>query len=94
MVIIDELPFRFMERYGFKNFMHTACPRFKIPSRWTISWDCYEMYTSERVKLKTFIKSQCERISITSDSWTSIQRINYMCMTTHFVNKGWNLHKK
>ena len=68
MVIVDELPFRFVEGHGFKNFMYASCPRFKIPSRWTVPGDCYEMYVSERVKLKAFIKVKCQRISITTDS--------------------------
>ena len=37
MVIVDELRFKFVEGEGFKNFMSVACPRFKIPSRWTVS---------------------------------------------------------
>ena len=49
---------------------------------------------SERVKLKQFIKEHCQRINITTDSWTFIQRINYICMTAHFIDDSWNLHKK
>ena len=32
MVIVDELLYRFVEGPSFKNFMHTSCRRFKIPS--------------------------------------------------------------
>ena len=52
MVIIDELPFRFMEGLGFKNFMYASCPIFKIPSSWTMTQDCYKMHVSKRMKLK------------------------------------------
>ncbi|KAG8644083.1 hypothetical protein MANES_11G097150v8 [Manihot esculenta] len=51
MIIIDELPFRFVE--GEKN---------------------------------------CQRVSLTTDTWTSLQRINYMCITAHFIDNDWN-HK-
>ena len=80
MVIQDELPFKFVEGCGFSKFMHAACPRFKIPSRWTISRDCYNIYVNERGHLKTFMKDRCQRISVTTDSWTFIQCINYMCV--------------
>lgn len=30
MVIVDELPFKFVEGEGFKNFILSTCPRFKI----------------------------------------------------------------
>lgn len=33
MIIIDELPFRFVEGQGFRRFGQVACPRSKIPSR-------------------------------------------------------------
>ena len=88
MVITDELPFKFIEGGGFKHFMATACPRFKIPSRWTISRECYNIFMSERVKLKKFMKEHYQRISITTDSWTSIQRINYMCVIAHFIDNN------
>ncbi|XP_017976624.1 PREDICTED: zinc finger BED domain-containing protein RICESLEEPER 3-like [Theobroma cacao] len=32
MIIRDELPFKFVERVGFKEFVATSCPRFIVPS--------------------------------------------------------------
>ena len=93
MLIVDELPFKFVEGDGFKNFMVSCCPMFKIPSRWIFSRDCYSIYLDERVKLKSLLQTQSHRISITTDSWTSIQRINYMCVTTHFIDTEWKLQK-
>ena len=94
MIIIDELPFKFVEGEGFKQFVVVVCPRFKIPSRWTVSRDCFNSYIEERVKLKNYFKSHSNRVCLTTDSWTSIQRINYMCITTHFINDEWRLNKK
>ncbi|XP_043806223.1 zinc finger BED domain-containing protein RICESLEEPER 3-like [Manihot esculenta] len=51
MIIIDELPFRFVEGEGFRSLMRAICPRFRIPSRWTISRDCYDLFIEERSKL-------------------------------------------
>ena len=31
MIIVDELPFRFVEREGFRELMRTVEPRFRIP---------------------------------------------------------------
>ena len=94
MLIVDELPFKFVEGEGFKNFMVSCCPMFKIPSRWTLSRDCYSIYLDERVKLKSLLHTQSHRISITTDSWTSLQRINYMCVTAHFIDTEWKLQKR
>ncbi|XP_021767679.1 zinc finger BED domain-containing protein RICESLEEPER 2-like [Chenopodium quinoa] len=35
----------------------------------------------------------CQRISVTTDTWTSIQRIKCMCLTGHFIDTEWKLHK-
>lgn len=36
IVIMDELHFKIVEGKGFKQFMSTACPRFIVPSRFTV----------------------------------------------------------
>ncbi|XP_019196303.1 PREDICTED: zinc finger BED domain-containing protein RICESLEEPER 2-like [Ipomoea nil] len=94
MIIIDELPFRFVEGICFRRFIVIACPRFIVPSRWNISRDILVVYDEERLKLKQFLRGSCHRVSITTDSWTSIQRINYMVVTAHFIDSEWKLHKK
>ncbi|XP_050222749.1 zinc finger BED domain-containing protein RICESLEEPER 3-like [Mercurialis annua] len=94
MVIVDELPLKFVEKQGFKKLMSIACPKFRMPSRWTINRDCYSMFVLEKQKLKSFLKTNTQRVSLTSDAWTSNQRINYMCVTVHFIDNDWKLHKK
>ncbi|OAY60648.2 hypothetical protein MANES_01G057350v8 [Manihot esculenta] len=69
MIIIDELPFRFVKGEGFRSFMRAICP-------------------------SLFLKKNCQRVSLTTDIWTSLQRINYMCITAHFIDNDWKLHKR
>ena len=57
MIVIDELPFKFVEGEGLKNFVSAACPRFSIPSRWTVSRDYFDFYIDERIKMKIFLKN-------------------------------------
>ena len=94
MIATNELPIRFVEEEGFRKFMSVACPRFKFPSRWTCTKDIFNIFVEERHKLKFFFKSNCQRVFLTTDSWTSIQRINYMCITAHFIDNEWKLNKK
>jgi hypothetical protein len=94
MVIVDELPFKFVENKGFKYFCSVMQPRFQVPSRFTVARDCYEMYLSEKEKLKSFMKKCCQRVCLTTDTWTSLQQINYMVLTAHFVDNDWKLHKR
>ncbi|CAN1156342.1 Zinc finger BED domain-containing protein DAYSLEEPER [Linum perenne] len=73
MIIIDELPFMFVEHKGFIRFIGVCCPRFDIPSRKTIREDCFRLFIAGRVKLKEFFKNTCAgRVSITTDEWTSL----------------------
>lgn len=65
---------------------------FKIPSRWTIARDCLKEYKEEGSKLKHILKDQI--VSITTDTWTSVQNVNYMCLTTYWVDDDWVLKKK
>ncbi|XP_019192763.1 PREDICTED: zinc finger BED domain-containing protein RICESLEEPER 1-like [Ipomoea nil] len=94
MIIVDELPFRIVEGNGFRKFILVACPRFQIPSRWTISRDIYQIYLDERISLKKLFRVSTQRVSLTTDTWTSVQRINYMCITAHFIDDQWKLNKK
>ena len=59
IIIVDELPFKFVEGEGFKNFMSVVCPRFKIPNRWTASRDCYNAYVEAKLKLKNIFMHHC-----------------------------------
>ncbi|KAL2237286.1 UNVERIFIED_CONTAM: putative AC transposase [Sesamum indicum] len=94
MLVVDELPFKTVENSGFRHFMSVTCPMFAIPSRRTITKDIFHMYVNERAKLKSFIKNHAQRVCITTDTWTSIQKVNYMCLTAHFIDDDWKLHKR
>ena len=51
MIIIDELPFKFVERQGFQEFMEIVEPRFPIPHRTTITREIGRASCRERVCL-------------------------------------------
>jgi hypothetical protein len=67
-------------------------PRFDVPSYLTIWRDCLKIYAVKKDKLKKALKDQ--RLYLTTDTWTSIQNINYMCLTVHWIDEGWDLNKK
>ncbi|CAN0876312.1 Putative AC transposase [Linum grandiflorum] len=94
MIIIDELLFKFVEHLGFKYFMSIACPRFIIPSRRTVTRDSWDFYLDMKAKLKEVFMASDGRVCLTTDTWTSIKQINYMCLTAHFIDKEWILRKK
>ncbi|CAN1841802.1 hypothetical protein LINPERHAP1_LOCUS36625 [Linum perenne] len=48
MIIIDELPFRFVEHAGFIRFVVVCCPDFRIPSRKTIRLSVLKFFSMPR----------------------------------------------
>ncbi|WZZ42552.1 hypothetical protein YC2023_038811 [Brassica napus] len=94
MIIKDELPFRVVEKEGFREFICVLQPRFQIPSRRSITRDCFSMFLEEKKKLKVFFQNHKGSVSLTTDTWTSVQNINYMCLAAHFIDENWNLQKK
>lgn len=46
----------------------------------------------EKAKIMSVIGKQ--RVSLTTDTWTSVQNINYMVVTAHFMDNDWKLHKR
>lgn len=47
MLIMDELPFIFIEREGFRLFCKSMHPEFSIPSCFTMARDCYTIFIEE-----------------------------------------------
>jgi hypothetical protein len=94
MIIEDEQPFVLCERPGLRKLMAKACPRFILPSRRTTTRNCVKVFEDEREKLRKFMKANCERVSLTTDTWTAKNSMNYMCVTAHFIDNEWNLQKR
>ena len=94
MIIVDELPFKFGDNMGFQDFMKGVCPMFRIPSRFKVARDCFSMYVSRRDALISALCDPTQRICLTTDTWTFNQKINYMCLTGHFIDKNWTYIKE
>ncbi|CAA0823703.1 Unknown protein [Striga hermonthica] len=91
-IIKAEMPFRTVEQPDFKEFIHDLQPRYKISNRRKIAKDVWSLFCEEKEKIKSIIGDL--RVSITTDTWTSIQNINYMVVTAHFIDSDFTLHKR
>ncbi|KAJ0911500.1 putative transcription factor/ chromatin remodeling BED-type(Zn) family [Helianthus annuus] len=92
MCIKDNQPFSIVDDEGFREYSWGLNPMFKFPSRWTVARDCWSIFREEKKKLKDTLKDQT--VSLTTDTWTSVQNFNYMCLTAHWVDDDWVLRKK
>jgi hypothetical protein len=75
--------------------MNIVEPWFSIPSRYTVMRDCVKLLIMfENDKLRAMFLTTGAQVCLTTNSWTLVQNINYMCITAHFIDSEWNLHKK
>ena len=65
MLIVDEIPFSYVEREGFRYFCKVLNPKFLLPSRPTVTRDCYLLYIDERKKLLDFFGNMTSRVCLT-----------------------------
>ncbi|CAM8915967.1 unnamed protein product [Rhodiola kirilowii] len=92
MIVMDELSFSFIEKEGFRYFCRYAVPDWHVPSRRVICKQFLKMYAAEKMKLTKELKGHC--LCLTTDTWTSVQNINYMVVTAHFVDSAWKMQKR
>ncbi|KAI3762461.1 hypothetical protein L1987_52891 [Smallanthus sonchifolius] len=93
-LMATEQPFTTIEDEMFIYMMKTTNPMFERLSRTTIKADCFKVYENEKKKLKALVK-EASNISLTTDCWkSSHQKIEYMVITGHFIDKNWRLQKR
>jgi hypothetical protein len=93
MVLFHEYPSNMMEHELFNKFMKACTPHWKKINRATLKGDCMVTYLSEKKKIKEMLGG-VEKVNITTDIWTSSQRVSYMVITCHYVDSDWFLQKR
>ncbi|XP_047044260.1 uncharacterized protein LOC124648567 [Lolium rigidum] len=94
MIVQHGLPFSIVEYSGFVKFVKSLNPMFNMVSRTTVKEDCMESYKEQRSMLRETLKNCGARVSLTADMWTSNQRLGYLCVTCHFIDKTWKMREK
>ncbi|PIA29150.1 hypothetical protein AQUCO_06200023v1 [Aquilegia coerulea] len=90
-----EVPFMKVEKPAFRRWMRKAFgPQFKPPCRATIRNNVMQIFEQEKTVLKDLLQNIPGKICLTSDMWTSNQKLGYLCITAHFITKDWKLHKR
>jgi hypothetical protein len=74
--------FRKFDDPYFENWMDSMQPIFKVVGRHTVCNDCILTYDEMKDKLKLEPQSLDSRICLTSDMWSSVQKLGYMGVTT------------
>ena len=95
MVIIHEYPLSMVDHIGFREFVSSLQPLFKIISRNTLKSDILKIYDNEREKALKMMNKNGSRMAITTDMWTSSnKKRGFMVITAHFVDHTWMLQSR
>lgn len=88
MICKEYHPFSLVDDTEFKKFVALLCPGYKLPSRKTLSKSLLpQMYTDLLGQVKTKL-ADAVAVSLTTDSWTSINNQSFMAITVHFINSN------
>jgi hypothetical protein len=89
MIVLHEYPIKMVNHIGFRNFLHSLQPMFKIASRNTMRNDIVKLYESEKAKQMKSLAKNKSRIAITTDMWSSSnQNKGYMAVTAHYIDEN------
>ncbi|GJU45422.1 putative zinc finger, BED-type containing protein, partial [Tanacetum coccineum] len=92
-ILMHEHSFSIVEEAGFDFMMKVGIPQWPGLSRTTAKNDCVRVYENQKKKLKDMLKKVVS-ISLTTNMWKSkCQKIGYMVITCHFLDKDWKLNK-
>ena len=94
MISLHGLPLSIVDYEGFRRFVSSLNPVFRMISRRTISVDCLKAFEEQKTVLQDVLKSNKSRVSLTMDMWTSNQTIGYICITCHFLGDDWKINKR
>jgi len=83
-------PLSTVEETGFLSLLYKLDPKYGCPSSKHFSEkELPQLYTHEQYMK---VKPQMDEISHFSDFWTSTLRNPYLSLTTHCIDKEWNLN--
>ena len=74
---------------GFKKFDNSLKPLFKMVSLNTIKDDIMKIYAIEKEKISSDLKNVENKITITTNMWTSNPKKCYMAITFQYINETW-----
>uniref|UniRef100_A0A9I9E6V3 HAT C-terminal dimerisation domain-containing protein n=1 Tax=Cucumis melo TaxID=3656 RepID=A0A9I9E6V3_CUCME len=72
--------------------LHRIHPPITASSSFLVTFKIFR-FSGEK-KLKNALTRSGQRVCLTTDTWTSVQNINYLVITAHFIDDDWNLHKR
>lgn len=94
MIILHGYSLAMVENVGFKVFVKNLQPLFELVGCDRVEADCMEIYMKEKQKVNEVLDKLPGKISLSADKWVSLDNAEYVCLTAHYIDESWQLHKK
>ena len=91
MIVTDVQPFAVVKNQGFRHFLSSVNPSYKLPSRATIAQELLPTAYQKAVEEVKPLSKGAKSICLTTDSWTSVTTESYLAVTAHFFNNEFRL---
>jgi hypothetical protein len=92
--ISAEVAFNKFDYPFFAPWMESLQLKFSGVGRQTMRNDCVDKFKVMRQELRNELQSLNSQICLTSDLWTSNQKLGYICLTVHYIGTNFVLKKK
>lgn len=93
MICIDLQPYSVVSDKGFRAFVTSLEPRYKLPNRNTLSKEIIpNLYEQTKKDIKESIANSLNgnilSLAVTTDGWTSLGNDSYISYTAHYIDDG------
>ncbi|XP_048124800.1 E3 SUMO-protein ligase ZBED1-like [Alosa alosa] len=85
----DMRPINVIYGSGFQAFVHELEPRFKIPCYRTMNSKITKLYDTTKGGIREMLHG--EKLSLTTDGWSSLATESYVTVTAHFIDEDWEM---
>lgn len=92
-IICDQQAFQVVENEDFRKLILALDPRFKVPSRQTISDHILRIYEQERAQLCSFFQNFDRKVAMTVDTWSACTNQAYLSITLHWIDNNWCMQR-
>ena len=94
-IVLHEYPLSIVDHIGFRKFVKSLQPCFKLVSRNTIKGDILKIYELQRLKNCNILEKLASKIAVTTDMWTSSNtKKGFMAITAHYIDESWILQSQ
>ena len=94
-VILDELPLNHGESPNYEYFNRVSMqPAYRRIPRNTLKRHTQKLFYAYRGYLMQMFRTFDDRVSLTSDTWTSFLGEPFICVTVHWIDHDWFLQKR